>query len=377
MVTFLTNEDKENLVAKVPKEPVDILPDVSKTDNEMVRLDSSGNPYYADNNDYYYTDLIYVPKGESLVFEGKVRVFIVYDENKVSIPELYVEANQSNFTFIASDNQYVQLTVYKHKNPLTVVSSNSGYQIEEGVSLSADNIEQVRNALSFGYEYKNMLTGKKWVACGDSFTHGGSGLTETFESGLYIGEKKTYPFYIGRRCGMVVVNEAQSGSTLTHIPSRGRTDDFSDTRYMSTEFADADYITLKFGINDDATHQIAPIGTIDDTTNETFYGAWNVVLQHLITTNPTAHIGIIVTNGATEDYVNATIAAAEKWGVPYLNMANDKQVPLAIRNNKPGVSSIARDAKNLAFRISETDTHPNAIAHEYESRYIEAWLMTI
>ena len=49
----------------------------------------------------------------------------------------------------------------------------------------------------------NVLWGKKWVACGDSFTEGAfqgiEGEDTTFSEGLYAGEKKVYPFFIGRR----------------------------------------------------------------------------------------------------------------------------------------------------------------------------------
>lgn len=54
------------------------------------------------------------------------------------------------------------------------------------------------------------------------------------------------------------------------------------------------------------------IGTINDNTNTTFYGAWNMTLNYLIKNYPFAHIGIIVSNGCeTDDYRVATIAVAK------------------------------------------------------------------
>ena len=139
---------------------------------------------------------------------------------------------------------------------------------------------------------------------------------------------------------------------------------------------DADYITLYFGINDE--HQDAPIGTIDDNTNETFYGAWNVVMEYLITNHPFAKIGIIITNGANNDYANAEIAIAKKWGVPYLDINGGYQVPLMLRTH--GKSEVCQTAKDLRLsqqRAAVDDEHPNAQAHEYASTFIENFLRTL
>ena len=65
----------------------------------------------------------------------------------------------------------------------------------------------------------NPLYGKKYVACGDSFTEGDftGSMTDDyiFTEGDYKGCKKVYPYYIGRRNKMTVINEAKCGSTLT------------------------------------------------------------------------------------------------------------------------------------------------------------------
>lgn len=147
----------------------------------------------------------------------------------------------------------------------------------------------------------DVLFGKKWVACGDSFTHGDfSGIEDpdayTIRDGRYAGQFRVYPFIIGNRCGMEVINEAVNGSTITNLHNDDSRN-FSWSRYRSGIFEGADYITLAFGINDCTSHQNAPIGTLEDTDNTTFCGAWNVVLRYLISTYPLAKIGILLTNG--------------------------------------------------------------------------------
>lgn len=243
----------------------------------------------------------------------------------------------------------------------------------------------------------NVLHGKKWVACGDSFTEGDfhNSLTDdyTFTSGLYAGENKVYPFWIGRRNpDLTVINEAISGSTMG-AGSNG-VNPFSGTRYTNIP-SDADYITLMFGINDNG-HGV-PIGTINDNDNTTFYGAWNVVLAYFIKNFPFAHIGIIIGPGmqtsSGQNYANAEIAIAKKWGIPYLNIQFESgggKIPLMLRTSNPDVNAtITVDGEtmplktyvnNIQYVNPSTDTpnyHPNEKAHELESYFIEAWLRTI
>lgn len=178
-------------------------------------------------------------------------------------------------------------------------------------------LEKTVEALQSG----NVLWGKKYFATGDSFTEGDfSGWTD--ENGLsgknspviYDAEwkiYKTYPWWIARRNNMMLVNDGKCGSIMPLSKQYVNGDDgvaesyrqpFSLTRYKNIP-EDADYITLWFGINDSANTNL---GTIDDATNETYYGAWNVVLEWILTNRPYAKIGIIITNGAAAAYRQAT-----------------------------------------------------------------------
>lgn len=247
----------------------------------------------------------------------------------------------------------------------------------------------------YGYEHKtiaddvypganmgggNVLYGKHWVACGDSFTAGGYGATDGFDESVYRyqdgrfkGRNIVYPYIIGLRNNMTITNEAVGGSSMTKVDDNA----FSVSRYMNIP-ADADYITLKFGIND--SNKAAPVGTIEDSTNETFYGAWNIVLEYLIEHHPFAHIGIIVTNGSNAAYEDAIRAVAKKWGIPYLDEVESDQVPLMHRAERDGVCDRAKALRGAAFVVSATDPvnlHPNTAAHYYESTFIENWLRTL
>ena len=230
----------------------------------------------------------------------------------------------------------------------------------------------------------NLLYGKKWVACGDSFTSGAFTGSHTddyiFTEGKYAGQMKVYPYFIGNRNeGLVVVNEAIGGSTITSGTGKNP---FSDSRVLNIP-SDADYITLRFGIND--TSSAVPMGTIDSTDKTTFYGAWNYVLDYLTTNFPYAKIGIIVGEGMQnadgQEYAKAEIEVAKKWGIPYLNIqfeSGGEKIPLTFRTSNPNVLSTAVQKKFTAFVVdADTNWHPNEKAHEYESTFIEAWLKSL
>ena len=223
------------------------------------------------------------------------------------------------------------------------------------------------------------LYNKKYVALGDSFTHGDFTNSPTnnytIEDGLYQGQYKVYPYLIGNRTHMNVLNFGVNGMTLAY--KENRPNSLIETEKYKDVPADTDYITIKIGINDD--NQNIPIGSIDSDNNGTFYGAYNTVLTYLITNYPNAKIGLIATNGATVDIVNATIAIGQKYGIPVLNESTDTNVPLLIRTNRTDVPSDIKNLRNANWEVSPENNnyHPNEICHEYESTIIEHFLRSL
>lgn len=241
----------------------------------------------------------------------------------------------------------------------------------------------------------NILYGKKWAVCGDSFTHGDfSNALDTdyyiTEEGPYKGQYKVYGYLIGNRNNMRIQHLAVGGRTMATPADGSFTNAFSNNMYKDID-ADVDYITLYFGIND-SHHRpkstgtdgedktgIIELGTIDDTDRSTFYGAWNVVIKYLIENYPNAHIGIIVSNGCeTSEYPEAEIAIAKKWGLPYIDLNGDERTPMMNRSTNVNATSAAKEAKSKAFSVNYgVNGHPSAKAHEYESSFIENFLRSI
>lgn len=222
----------------------------------------------------------------------------------------------------------------------------------------------------------SVLAGKKYCACGDSFTIGDYSNSVSndyeFESGIYQGLNKIYPRYIALRNNMTLDLNAYGGATMTYISGRDNCFSAEDGNYTQIP-ADADYITLKFGINDD--HQNVTIGNIDDNTNTTYYGAWNIVMDYIIRNHPEAKIGIIISNGASIAIANATKAIAIKWGVGFLDEALGQDVPLMLRSSRTDVNQSIKNFRDNEWYVNPlSNFHPNEKCHEYESSIVESFM---
>ena len=242
---------------------------------------------------------------------------------------------------------------------------------------------------------QNPLYGKKFVAAGDSFTEGtfGSLTDENGRKGKdspeYWDEElkcwKTYAYWIAKRNGMQFYPNGISGSTM-HV---GYEDDgetvksnpFAYERYKNTEKIplDTDYLTIMFGLDESSiANTPETLGDKSSTDVTTWWGAWNTVLEYYLTNMPYCKIGIIIADAwMPENLRNATIEIAKYWGVPYLDLKGDAQVPLQIGGRYSDLGTKARDLRNNAFQMSADDPHPNPKAHLYRSTIIENFLRSL
>lgn len=253
--------------------------------------------------------------------------------------------------------------------------------------------------LKDGAASKEILSGKKWAAFGDSFTFGAT--QSVLPDGIYAGKRKTYPFFIGNRTGIEILESFfASGRTLANPADGTFTNSATNPNspgYYQNLPEDVDYITIYLGINDshhapgsgggdgeDNTGEI-PIGAISDNTTATYYGAWNVLLSWLIENRPFAHIGIIISNGCdSADYRTAQIAIARKYGIPFIDLNGDDRTPFMIRSQNNNIPSAIRSMRTRKQAVDYDGTqtgsvnlHPNDDAHLFESFFIENFLRTI
>ncbi len=327
---------------------------------------------------------------------ANMMVFNVAEGEKYRITGSY-KYNISLYSFYANSEATRAVATYPNDNVSrsTAVTETVEITIPSGVTVlracsyvSSIQVEKlVQDGLSVDFG-GNILYGKKWCACGDSFTSGDfGGYVDSEghtgkESDAYDPIKqmwKTYPWWISERNNMNIQLLAQAGNDFTNVEGAVRPFSNPNTaEYNYTQVAtDCDYITLMFGLNE-TTLTTEQIGTRTDTTNETLWGAYNIVLEALITANPFAKIGIIISDAwITQGYHDALVAIAQYWGIPYLDLRNGVEVPMMIGGRLSAHSAKAETLRNDAFRVSANNGHPNLKAHEYRSTVIENFLRSL
>lgn len=377
---------------------------VNQNDENFVvgHLLSSGSIASSVTN-YRTTGYIFVPSGKSVTCSSRVRQFLAYTLEKTPITESFVNVPTTNHTYTATEDCYIRATLFLADIDIfqieygTVPTDYAPYQKEytfdDNVKNAILNISKDSQDLSSG----NVLYGKKWAVCGDSFSNGDfSNALDTdyvIKDGIYRGNNKVYGYLIGNRNNMIIQHLALGGRTMG-LPSDHETTGFTNSfiNYYQSIDEDVDYITLYLGINDehhlngdsgsdgeDVTGVI-PIGTLDDTTTDTFCGAYQVVLDWLIVNRPNAKIGIIVTNGitSTTEYREKTIAIAKKYGIPYIDLNGDERTPAMHRTCNGNIATSVKRALIAKWSVNpSSNTHPSAKAHEYESVIIENFLRSL
>lgn len=358
---------------------------------------TESNPLYKHTQFNVYKGEIY--KIKCYAYKSIYGYILKYDSLSTDYDKNYIIDNSDTtvytFEYVLQikDNGILYVNVYdKYIPEIYKISNISDFSTLQQKYINTDNINVY-----------NVLKGKKWAVCGDSFSYGdfnNAVITNNTitDDGPYKSYKKVYGYIIGNRNDMVIQNLTLGGRTIA-TPSDGSFHNaFSDLSASNTGDnytkidSDVDYITLYFGINDshhrpkstgsDGEDQsgIIELGDIDDNTNATFYGAWNLTLDYLIKNYPFAHIGIIVSNGCeTDDYRVATIAVAKKFGIPYIDLNGDEKTPCMLRSTNSSISASIRTERTKAMSVNYSggNSHPSSKAHEYQSYFIENFLRSL
>lgn len=173
------------------------------------------------------------------------------------------------------------------------------------------------------------LNGKKIAFLGDSITEG---------HGVSC-EEHIYWSLIGQWTGAKVYGYGVGGTRIANqlFPSEKPKHDRYFIPRVDEMIEDADVIVV-FGGTNDFGHGDAPMGKMDDRTDDTFYGACHVLLQKLINKYPTAQIVMMTPlhreiededgrnakgirrAGKLEDYVCAERQVAQYYGIPVVDL---------------------------------------------------------
>ena len=338
------------------------------------------NGEFLSSSESYATDYIDINSFNELFINGNVRhsscFYAIYDNSKFFIKSVGKNLGILKLEKISSSDILKENPTAKYIRVSTVYKKLEIYSRRR---YTKDEIyERILET--------NVLYNKKLAVCGDSFTEG----IFNFDGGeenpnLYDKANqswKNWGWWIAHRNMMKFVNDGISGSTMalskeyidgTNPDINYRTP-FSNGRYKKIP-KDCDYILISFGLNENST----PIGTLQDTTNRTILGAWNIVLEYFLTNMPFAKIGIIIQDAwLSEGLTTAIKNVSEYWGIPYLELKTDPKVPLGIGGrNGINLNPKATQLRNKAFQISETDSHPNPKNHKYRSTFIENFIRSL
>jgi hypothetical protein len=345
---------------------------ISRIDGTAV---SEGTSYYTDYVELKETDKYYISERAQYQTCG----WAFYDGSKSFLGAGGYNSDSPNTAYIA-DSELVDfdeiVATYPTAKYVRFGSYGAALTIKKFVPYSADNAFA---ALS----KTDALFGKKWVACGDSFTHGDftgySASDKYLNDGRYAGKYCVYPYIIGNRHNMEVLNIAVNGSTISQGSSSTSSSCFTypTTGKLYTAIpADADIITLWFGINDSWLTGMT-IGTDNDEDNTTFKGAWNVALNWILDNRPFAKLGVMISNMCKDDtWPTAVKEVCEKLGVPYLDVDGGRPLMLGVSSRNPAKWQAKQRILELQ-RCTESNTHPNPSAHKFQSLFIENWLKSL
>ena len=216
----------------------------------------------------------------------------------------------------------------------------------------------------------NVLWGKKYVAIGDSFTDA-IGTEKITEDGVFKGSPKVYPYIIGNRNNMGVLNQGLSGTTLNQ---------YIVNRKFESIPNDVDYISIWFGINDKG-HGVQ-IGSATDKvevwSNEksgSTGAAFNYIFEWIFTNRPFAHVGVIVSDFTEQERRNVIIDCCKRWGVAFLDLYNPTIPMIRTRGEQIEIDPKIKEIRNKQFSLNgATDMHPNNKAHQWQSTIIENFM---
>lgn len=222
--------------------------------------------------------------------------------------------------------------------------------VNEKPSEGAVEIKKVVGVKYVPMYNSNVLKGKKLAYCGDTIID-----ARKPDSGYF----HSYASQVGSRNEMEYTRAGAGSFTM----AVGNGNGFSVSRYKN--LPEFDYLTLSFGY-DDVT--LGKLGTIADTDNNTFYGAYKMVLEYLVVNHPTKKIGVVVPYGddSINPYAEAVRRVADMYGVPYLDLKG---------NSLWGTASATQTARKNA--LTYDGVHLNQAGHDYIATMYENFLRSL
>lgn len=230
---------------------------------------------------------------------------------RYEIGEEFTIKIKSDITTINTFNKHVAIA--QSNSSLTVnydILSYEVYKTPESETVRVKYSDEANHALSAD-SISGHLQGKTWGAIGDS-------LTATYFD--------VYVSYVQDGIGIIPTNYGIGGTCVANIATADATPSFVD-RVCGLNgqpgYTDSFDLWTVFGGTNDIIKNV-PLGSIDDLTDSTFYGAYNLIIQHLLDLPNHPTVALItpynMPQSSDKNYVEAVVALGEKYGLPVLNL---------------------------------------------------------
>ena len=216
------------------------------------------------------------------------------------------------------------------------------------------------------------LKGKKINFLGDSITQG-VGVSSPENKYVEVFAKK-YELALARNYGISGTRIARQKNPTVSNPSFDK-DFCSRVCEMDT---DADIVVV-FGGTNDFGHGDAPLGTLGDTSEDTFYGCCHILMTSLIKKYPNVPIVFLtplhrVTENELVNEIGLDRASLEEYVAAIREMANRFSLPVLDLFAMSGMQPTISEQNELYF----TDgLHPNDIGHKKVARMLETFMKNL
>lgn len=303
----------------------------------------SGNGGLGDNNDYDVTEFIELKEGIEYSTNCSVGTYAYYNKEKTFVSG--GNSLSSLFT-IPQGIKYLRKSIHKNVTDRFISESSKSTKYNPYGEKKLDESIKVLNS------HNSKWMNKRWYVIGDSITY-----ANTYMNG--------YAKVVRDILGCDITIDAISGQTLSTMCDR----------VTNETIGDQDLVTIMCCMND---FKNTEIGTINDTTNTTFYGNLYLAIKKILTIKPTVRLVFITSQRAGDneyfpqydtenskgykqvDYVNAVKNMCEKYGIPVLDLY-----------------SVSGINEYTFSTYTDDNIHPNLIGHQLIGEIVASFLNSI
>lgn len=304
-------------------------------------------------------------------YTGNIGSLAFQDANGITLEYYYPARDAINGEY--NGTQYVTLTAPRNaKYLLGSLNTTHGDNSEGVIIVQSDvindntlnstitSIQGVPIANVNGLTPSLQMTGKKWVAFGDSLTEANPRTT------------KNYHGYVAEDLGWSVTNMGVSGTGYK------RTSENNTAFYqrISSVPLDTDVITIFGSLNDLGAG--VPLGTPSDTGTDTLAGAINTTLDNLNTRLPVVPVGIISPTPWQSSKPWDDTSTATQYAKLLKDICADRGLPFLDLYHTSGLRPWEAEYRTLMYsRDGGSGVHPDENGHKFIASKFREFVKTL